>query len=58
MSSDSVALVVANLVLAAVVLVPAALVVGAGIRHLLDRRHRSVTMVDLPGIGRIPVLRR
>ena len=57
MSEDSVPLVVANVLLAVLVLVPALLVAGAGVSHAL-RHRRDVTYVDVPGVGRIPVLRR
>jgi len=59
MLEGSVPLIVANVLLAGLVLVPAALVVGAGVLQAVRaRRGRDVTWVDLPGVGRIPVLRQ
>ncbi|MEN8148688.1 MAG: hypothetical protein ABFS86_02625 [Planctomycetota bacterium] len=51
-------LVATNVALALLVLVPAALVAGAVVCQFVgNRNRRPVTYVDLPGVGRIPVLR-
>ena len=59
MSEDAAALVTANVLLAALVLVPVVLVAGAGVLQAIRaHRGRAVIWVDLPGVGRIPVLRQ
>jgi len=58
MADSTLPLVIANLVLAALVLVPVGLVLAAGVCHLVQRmRHRSCDWIEIPGVGRIPVLR-
>lgn len=59
MPADAATLVVANVLLAVLVLVPVILVAGAGmLQAVRGCRGRAVTWVDLPGVGRIPVLRQ
>jgi len=57
MADTTVPLLIANVMLAALVLVPVGLVAASGVRHLFRRRHRPVDWIDIPGVGRIPVLR-
>jgi hypothetical protein len=53
---DSLWIVVANLALAALVLVPVATLVGSGLAALLRRPDRRVRRILVPGIGRLLVL--
>jgi hypothetical protein len=56
---SSVALVIANLCLGMIVAVPLLLVGGAVLKEVVGRirRRRRIVWVELPGVGRIPVLR-
>jgi len=59
MADDTAPLVIANLVLAAIVLAPVLLVLSAGIGQVVRRLRRSdAEWVEVPGVGRILVSRK
>jgi len=59
MADDTAPLVIANLILAAIVIAPAFLVISAGVCQLAHRiRRRPTEQVEIPGVGRILVLRK
>ena len=59
MADDTAPLVIANLVLAAIVLAPVLLVLSAGVGQVVRRLRRSdAEWVEVPGVGRILVSRK